>query len=85
VVSWAKVYAVEAPGRAVDLESWDRGLGLAALALQSHRQTGGLGLACVLLHAGGDSDFVRHVLGGDGPLERRLEAWRSDVLSEPSG
>jgi hypothetical protein len=132
----AKVYAVEAPGRTVDLESWDRGLGLAALALQSHRETGGLGLACVILHAGGDGDyvlahswvegymsrlavftgpmgepdalrpastglapcvwegavlaqernaFVRHVLGGDGPLENRVEAWSSDVLSEPSG
>lgn len=54
----AKVYAVEAPGRAVDLESWDRGLGLAALALQSHRETGGLGLACVILHAGGGGDYV---------------------------
>ncbi|MGH3317518.1 MAG: hypothetical protein ACRDO0_15375 [Nocardioidaceae bacterium] len=132
----AKVYAVEAPGRTVDLESWHHGLGLAALALQSHRETGGLGLACVILHAGGDGDyvlahswvegymsrlavftgpmgdpdalrpastglapcvweaavlaqerdaFVRHVLGGDGPLEDRMEAWSSDVLAEQSG
>jgi hypothetical protein len=132
----AKVYAVEAPGRRVEPESWERGLGLAALALQSQRDTGGLGLACVILHAGGDGDyvlahswvegymsrlavfngpmgepdalrpastglapcvweaavlaqerdaFVRHVLGGDGPLQSRVEAWSSDVLPETSG
>ena len=132
----AKVYAVEAPGRAVDLDTWQHGLHLAGLALQSHRETGGLGLACVILHAGGDGDyvlahswvegymsrlavfngpmgdpgalrpassglapcvweaavfaqertaFVRHVLGGEGPLESRVQAWSSDVLCEPSG
>jgi len=29
--------------------------------------------------------FVRHVLGGEGPLESRVQAWSSDVLCEPSG
>jgi len=132
----AKVYAVEAPGRTVDLESWARGVRLAGLALQSHREAGGVGLACVILHAGGDGDyvlahswvegymsrlavfngpmdapealrpastglapcvweaavlaqerdaFVRQVLGGDGPLEGRVEAWSADVLSAPAG
>lgn len=33
----------------------------------------------------GRDAYVRHVLGGDGPLESRVKRRSSDVLSEPSG
>lgn len=53
-----KVYAIEAPGRNVDAAASVHALRLAALQLAADRSTGALGLACVLLHAGGDGDYV---------------------------
>ncbi|MDJ1132204.1 hypothetical protein [Streptomyces iconiensis] len=126
-----KVYAVEAPGRTVAEPERDTALALAADHLASARARGSLGLAVLLVHAGGDGDYVlvhtwiegymsdlavftgpagepaglrpgrqglapcvweaavltherdafsRHVLDGEGQLERRLAAWSGDVL-----
>lgn len=54
----AKVYAIEAPGRSVDIGGSEHALHLAALQLAADREMGALGLAFVMLHAGGDGDYV---------------------------
>lgn len=53
-----KSYAIEAPGRtlAPALHQAARGLATAQLALD--RAAGGLGLGCLLVHCGGDGDYV---------------------------
>jgi hypothetical protein len=53
-----KVYAVEAPGRTVGPESSKQALHLAAHQLRSDRAVGALGLGFVIVHAGGDGDYV---------------------------
>lgn len=53
-----KVYAIEAPGRTVGDEEARAALGIAEAHLASARHRGSLGLAVVLVHAGGDGDYV---------------------------
>lgn len=53
-----KVYAIEASGRKVTRESWEHALRLAERHLWSVREAGSAGLGCVLLHAGGDGDYL---------------------------
>ncbi len=53
-----KVYALEAPGRAVTEADATAALQVAAGHLQLGRVRGSLGLAVVILHAGGDGDYV---------------------------
>lgn len=55
-----KVYAIEAPGRSVDpgseeVAAWLR---LAEAQLARESAVGSTGLGCVILHAGGDGDYV---------------------------
>lgn len=54
----AKVYALEAPGRTVTAQAAEAALGVAAGHLALGRVRGSLGLAVVLVHAGGDGDYV---------------------------
>ncbi|MFI8960887.1 hypothetical protein ACIGO8_02135 [Streptomyces sp. NPDC053493] len=53
-----KVYAVEAPGRTVGEAETDPAVRLAADHLVLGRHRGSLGLAVLLVHAGGDGDYV---------------------------
>lgn len=53
-----KVYAIEAPGRTVTPEGWEYALRLAGRHLRLGREAGSTGLGCVLLHAGGDGDYL---------------------------
>ncbi|GAA1777500.1 hypothetical protein [Streptomonospora arabica] len=53
-----KAYAIEAPGRAVSEREERAALELAAGHLASGRARGSLGLAVLLVHAGGDGDYV---------------------------
>ncbi|MEV5977272.1 hypothetical protein [Streptomyces sp. NPDC052114] len=53
-----KVYAVEAPGRTVTEEAEATALGLAGSHLALGRARGSLGLAVLIVHAGGDGDYV---------------------------
>ncbi|MGH3323822.1 MAG: hypothetical protein ACRDOV_05260 [Streptomyces sp.] len=53
-----KVYAIEAPGRSVEPEEWSHALHLATCRLLADRGMGSLGLGFVMLHAGGDGDYV---------------------------
>ncbi|MBT2439080.1 hypothetical protein J7E93_02875 [Streptomyces sp. ISL-36] len=53
-----KVYAIEAPGRAVGEAELAPALGIAADQLALGRRRGSLGLGVVILHAGGDGDYV---------------------------
>jgi hypothetical protein len=53
-----KVYAIEAPGRIVTLDTWEHALHLATDQLCQDLDMGSLGLGCVILHAGGDGDYL---------------------------
>lgn len=53
-----KVYALEAPGRAVTEQDEAAALRLAGAYLGLGRARGSLGLAVVIVHAGGDGDYV---------------------------
>lgn len=53
-----KVYAIEAPGRRVTDEDVRTALGIAADHLATAHLRGSLGLAVLLVHAGGDGDYV---------------------------
>lgn len=53
-----KVYAIEAPGRTVSRDDWEHALRIADHQLRQARGLGSIGLGCVLLHAGGDGDYL---------------------------
>ncbi|MGW0769312.1 hypothetical protein [Streptomyces sp. NPDC002676] len=53
-----KVYALAAPGRSVDSDAMKAALELAKGHLALGRLRGSLGLAVLLVHAGGDGDYV---------------------------
>lgn len=53
-----KVYALQAPGRAVTGRDADTALEVAAGHLALGRLRGSLGLAVLIVHAGGDGDYV---------------------------
>ncbi|TVL90348.1 hypothetical protein [Streptomyces sp. SAJ15] len=53
-----KVYSLETPGRTVTERDAAEALRIAAGHLQLGRARGSLGLAVVILHAGGDGDYV---------------------------
>ncbi|MGW5460306.1 hypothetical protein [Streptomyces sp. NPDC003996] len=53
-----KVYALQAPGRTVGPQAVDTALDLAAGHLTLGRVRGSLGLAVLIVHAGGDGDYV---------------------------
>ncbi|MGW0916279.1 hypothetical protein ACWD1Z_31765 [Streptomyces sp. NPDC002784] len=53
-----KAYAIEAPGRAVTEQDAHAALRIAAGHLAAAQLRGSLGLSVLLLHAGGDGDYV---------------------------
>ncbi|MCF2532745.1 hypothetical protein [Yinghuangia soli] len=53
-----KAYVIEAPGRSVTAEDEAAALDLAGAHLAGGRARGTLGLAVLLMHAGGDGDYV---------------------------
>ncbi|MEU1480705.1 hypothetical protein [Streptomyces sp. NPDC005760] len=53
-----KVYALEAPGRTVSDQDAEAGLRIAARHLELGPLRGSLGLAVLIVHAGGDGDYV---------------------------
>ncbi|MFF4602942.1 hypothetical protein ACFY12_09355 [Streptomyces sp. NPDC001339] len=53
-----KMYAIEAPGRAVTDQDATAALRIAGAHLELGHVRGTLGLAVVILHAGGDGDYV---------------------------
>ncbi|MDG4866274.1 hypothetical protein P8605_49790, partial [Streptomyces sp. T-3] len=53
-----KVYAVEAPGRTIGEPVEAAALRLAGAQLELDRARGSLGLGVLILHAGGDGDYV---------------------------
>ncbi|MFE6402512.1 hypothetical protein [Streptomyces alboflavus] len=53
-----KVYALEAPGRTVTPQDEAAALRLAGAHLELGRARGSLGLAVLIVHAGGDGDYV---------------------------
>ncbi|MEU6355789.1 hypothetical protein ABZ896_41830 [Streptomyces sp. NPDC047072] len=53
-----KVYALEAPGRSVSEQDARAALGIAARHLELGPLRGSLGLAVVIVHAGGDGDYL---------------------------
>ncbi|MDH6501929.1 hypothetical protein [Streptomyces sp. SAI-149] len=53
-----KVYALEAPGRTVSGQDTEGGLRIAARHLELGPLRGSLGLAVLIVHAGGDGDYV---------------------------
>ncbi|MCX4853117.1 hypothetical protein OG426_03665 [Streptomyces canus] len=53
-----KVYALEAPGRTVSDQDAEAGLRIAARYLGLGPLRGSLGLAVLIVHAGGDGDYV---------------------------
>lgn len=53
-----KVYALEAPGRTVSAEDAEAGLRIAERHLGLGPLRGSLGLAVLIVHAGGDGDYV---------------------------
>ncbi|MEV5876507.1 hypothetical protein AB0L75_20205 [Streptomyces sp. NPDC052101] len=53
-----KVYALQAPGRTVGAETVATALDLASGHLALGRARGSLGLAVLIVHAGGDGDYV---------------------------
>ncbi|ASU84315.1 hypothetical protein CDO52_17285 [Nocardiopsis gilva YIM 90087] len=56
--SLLKVYAICVPGQQVDTPLLDRGRELAALRTRADMAVGALGLGTVILHRGGDGDYV---------------------------
>ncbi|MFG3514061.1 hypothetical protein [Streptomyces bobili] len=53
-----KAYALEAPGRTVGEDDAEAALRIAAGHLALGRERGSLGLSVLLVHAGGDGDYV---------------------------
>ncbi|WP_280853418.1 hypothetical protein [Streptomyces sp. SAI-041] len=53
-----KVYALEAPGRTVSDQDAEAGLRIAARHLELGPLRGSLGLAVLIVHAGGDGDYL---------------------------
>lgn len=53
-----KVYALEAPGRSVSEQDTEAALRIAGAHLELGRVRGSLGLAVLIVHAGGDGDYV---------------------------
>lgn len=53
-----KVYALEAPGRRVSERDAEAALGIAAGHLELGPLRGSLGLAVLIVHAGGDGDYL---------------------------
>jgi hypothetical protein len=53
-----KVYALEAPGRTVSDQDAEAALRIAARHLELGTLRGSLGLAVLIVHAGGDGDYV---------------------------
>ncbi len=53
-----KAYALEAPGRTVTEQDADAALRIAEAHLALGRTRGSLGLAVLIVHAGGDGDYV---------------------------
>jgi hypothetical protein len=53
-----KVYVIEAPGRTVDEAGLAAALRIAGDQLALGRHAGALGLAVLIVHAGGDGDYV---------------------------
>ncbi|MER7106347.1 hypothetical protein [Streptomyces sp. NPDC000229] len=74
-----KVYAIEAPGRVVGGQEESAALRLAADHLASGGARGSLGLAVLLVHAGGDGDYVL--------VHTWIEGYMSDlvVFTGPAG
>ncbi|MGW0710950.1 hypothetical protein ACWD4G_34195 [Streptomyces sp. NPDC002643] len=74
-----KVYAVEAPGREVTERDADTALGIAGAHLELGPARGSLGLAVVIVHAGGDGDYVL--------VHTWIEGYMSDlaVFTGPAG
>ncbi|MGH4029094.1 hypothetical protein ACQB60_09200 [Actinomycetota bacterium Odt1-20B] len=74
-----KVCVIEAPGRSVDDEGVESALRVAAGHLASAPQRGSLGLSVVLVHAGGDGDYVL--------VHTWIEGYMSDlaVFTGPAG
>jgi hypothetical protein len=74
-----KAYAIEAPGRAVTDQDARAALRIAADHLAMAQLRGSLGLSVVLLHAGGDGDYVL--------VHTWIEGYMSDlaVFTGPAG
>ncbi|MFI6344764.1 hypothetical protein [Streptomyces sp. NPDC050560] len=74
-----KPYAIEAPGRAVTDGGLDAALRVAGAHLSSAALRGSLGLAVLLVHAGGDGDYVL--------VHTWIEGYMSDlaVFTGPAG
>ncbi|WP_247698224.1 hypothetical protein [Streptomyces sp. RK75] len=74
-----KVYAIEAPGRTVAERGKSAALRLAADHLAAGGARGSLGLAVLLVHAGGDGDYVL--------VHTWIEGYMSDlaVFTGPAG
>ncbi|MEV6753904.1 hypothetical protein [Streptomyces sp. NPDC051214] len=74
-----KVYAVEAPGRQVTGRDEESGLALAGAHLGLGHARGSAGLAVLILHAGGDGDYVL--------VQTWIEGYMSDlaVFVGPAG
>ncbi|ANS62634.1 hypothetical protein SLINC_0410 [Streptomyces lincolnensis] len=53
-----KVYAIQAPGRTVSEQDAEAALRIAGAHLELGRLRGTLGLAVLIVHAGGDGDYV---------------------------
>jgi hypothetical protein len=73
-----KVYAIEAPGRTVTPGNSEQTLRLARQQLRTDRATGSLGLGCVILHAGGDGDYVLVHSWVEGYMSRLGDLHRAD-------
>ncbi|MDA2808221.1 hypothetical protein [Nocardiopsis suaedae] len=74
-----KPYAIEAPGRHVTDEDRQTALRIAADHLSSARLRGSLGLSVLLVHAGGDGDYVL--------VHTWIEGYMSDlaIFTGPAG
>ncbi|QNP72856.1 hypothetical protein IAG44_27770 [Streptomyces roseirectus] len=74
-----KVYAIEAPGRRVTEVEAGSGLRVAGEYLASARSRGSLGLSVLLVHAGGDGDYVL--------VQTWIEGYMSDlaIFTGPAG
>jgi hypothetical protein len=53
-----KTYAIEAPGRTLTTTLHEAADRLAAAQLRLDRAVGGLGIGCLIVHSGGDGDYV---------------------------
>ncbi|EKX66654.1 hypothetical protein Sipo8835_44015 [Streptomyces ipomoeae] len=74
-----KVYALEAPGRGVTGRDVDAALRISGAHLELGRARGSLGLAVLIVHAGGDGDYVL--------VHTWIEGYMSDlaIFTGPAG